>query len=164
MKGWLQGHPALMARPLGLTRKRVLLPLHQKQSEGGGSPHKGWVWVTFRQILVLPHICLLTPGACGCHVTWDDGLCRCDDEVQGLEMMRVFGIIQVGLTSLPVPSSVTEGGRRVKVSVRHSTIHRWVGGCRGLSTKECGRLWSLNQERQRIHSLNLQKEHRLPTP
>ena len=104
MKGWVHGHPALMARLVCLTRKLVLLPLHQKQSEGGGSPNKGWVWVTFRQILVLPHTCLLTPGACGCRVTWDDGLCRCDDEVQGLEMIRVFRIIQVGPMSSPVSS------------------------------------------------------------
>ena len=39
---------------------------------------------------------------------------------------------------------------------------RWVGGCRGRGTKECGRLWSLDQERKRIHSLDLQKEHHLP--
>ena len=137
VKGGVQGHLALMTQPVYFTRKLMLLPPHQKQSEGGGRPNKGWVWVAFRQILVLPHICLPTPGACGCHVTWDEGLCRCDDEVQGLEMVRVFGIIQVGPTSSPVSSEVTEGGRRVKVSVRHSTIHRWVGGCRGLSIKEC---------------------------
>lgn len=104
VKGWVQGHLALMARPVYFTRKLMLLPLHQKQSEGGGRPNKGWVWVAFRQILILPHIYLLTPGACGCPVTWDEGLCRCDDEVQGLEMVRVFGIIQVGPTSSPVSS------------------------------------------------------------
>lgn len=79
-----------------------------------------------------PHICLLTPGACGYHVTWDDGLCRCDDEVQGLEMMRVFRIARWSWSVITVALISDRGGRRAKVrGVRDSTIHRWVGGCRG---------------------------------
>lgn len=130
VKGWVQGHLALMARPVYFTRKLMLLPLHQKQSEGGGRPNKGWVWVAFRQILILPDIYLLTPGACGCPVTWDEGLCRCDDEVQGLEMVRVFGIIQVGLTSSL--SLISDRGRQESQGQRerlhHPSLGWWMQG------------------------------------